>query len=302
MYRKKRKYPIRKIVLISLIVITLILGLITNIVKTDRELTSFEKAIKDGVLTINKIISYPFDWIVDKINDNNKKQEVLDKCKDNQKELEQLKKLKYENEELKLQLEEMKKALELNTILGEYKTLNATVIGRDLSYWNDTIIIDKGEYSGVQKGMPVVVSEGLIGKVVSTTTFTSTVRLMTANNTHDKISVKVKIGNKYAYGILSSYSKKTDTYIVEGISQNIEIKQDLVVTTTGMGDIFPSGIVVGKITGVTTDTFDLAKVLEIKSEVNFDNLNYVTVLKRGNEWLFLLVYFLSYLMEFYQNI
>ena len=46
---------------------------------------------------------------------------------------------------------------------------------------------------------------------------------------------------------------------------------------TGMGDIFPAGIVIGKITGVNTDTFDLSNVLEMKSDVDFDNINYVTI-------------------------
>ena len=46
-----------------------------------------------------------------------------------------------------------------------------------------------------------------------------------------------------------------------------------------MGDIFPSGIVIGKVMGINTDVFDLAKVLEIESLVNFDNINYVTILK-----------------------
>ena len=50
-----------------------------------------------------------------------------------------------------------------------------------------------------------------------------------------------------------------------------------------MGNIFPAGILIGKITGVRTDTFDLSNVLEMQSDVNFDEINYVTLLKR-NAW------------------
>ena len=190
---------------------------------------------------------------------------------------------KIENEELKKQLEEMKELLNINDTLADYTELNAVVINRDLGYWYDTITINKGEHDGVTIGMPAVVGEGLIGKVISTTTFNSTIRLITATDVVDKISVKIQNGNKYVYGILSSYDSETKTHIIEGISQTEEIENGAIVTTTGMGDIFPAGVMIGKITGVRTDTFDLSNVLEMKSEVDFDNINYVTLLKR-NLW------------------
>ena len=64
----------------------------------------------------------------------------------------------------------------------------------------------------------------------------------------------------------------------------MEIKEESLVTTTGIGDIFPSGIVVGKVVGISTDNFDLSSVLEVKSNVDFDAINYVAVLKRKDIW------------------
>ena len=196
-------------------------------------------------------------------------------------ELAQYQKYQIENEELKKQLEEMKELLGINAVLSEYTYMNATVISRDLNFWSDTIIIDKGEHDGITVDIPVVVGDGLIGKVVKTTTFNSTVRLITATDVVEKISVKIKSGDDYVYGILSGYDSKTKKHIIEGISQTNKIEDGALVTTTGMGDIFPSGIIIGKITGVRTDTFDLSNVLEMQSDVNFDNINYVTILKRN---------------------
>ena len=48
-----------------------------------------------------------------------------------------------------------------------------------------------------------------------------------------------------------------------------------------MGDSFPSGIVVGKVKQVTTDNFDLAKTVEVTSSVDYDDLSFVTILKRA---------------------
>lgn len=283
MYRKKNKTKKNKIIIICVIIICLIVGFVVNVVVTDRKLTVFEKAIKDSVLTVQKILSYPIDFVVDKIDEGKKKNQMYDEYNNLKNELAQYQKYQIENEELKKQLEEMKELLGINAVLSEYTYMNATVISRDLNFWSDTIIIDKGEHDGITVDMPVVVGDGLIGKVVKTTTFNSTVRLITATDVVEKISVKIKSGDDYVYGILSGYDSKTKKHIIEGISQTNKIEDGALVTTTGMGDIFPSGIIIGKITGVRTDTFDLSNVLEMQSDVNFDNINYVTILKR-NIW------------------
>ena len=283
MYRKKQKDKRNKIIISCIIIFCLIVGFIVNVVVTERELTIFEKAIKDSVLTVQKILGYPIEFITNKIDENKEKDKMYEEYQKLQQEVADNNHYKIENEELKKQLEEMKELLKINDTLAEYTELTAVVINRDLGYWYDTITINKGEHDGVTIGMPAVVGEGLIGKVISTTTFNSTIRLITATDVVDKISVKIQTGNKYVYGILSSYDSETKTHIIEGISQTEEIENGAIVTTTGMGDIFPAGVMIGKITGVRTDTFDLSNVLEMKSEVDFDNINYVTLLKR-NLW------------------
>ena len=281
MYRKKQKEKRNKIIIICVLIFSLILGIVVNIVVTDKNLTVFEKTIKDSILTVQRIFAFPVDLIANKINTNNEKNKMYEKYLELEKQSEEAEKYKAENEELKKQLDDMKKLLDINEIISEYTFLNANVISRNLDYWNDTIIINKGEHDGVTKDMPVVIGTNLIGKIISTTTFNSTVRLLTATDVVDKISVKINNNGEYVYGILNGYNKENDTYTIEGISQNITIENGSLVTTTGMGDIFPAGIVIGKITGINTDTFDLSNVLEMKSDVNFDNINYVTILRRN---------------------
>ena len=283
MYKKKQKEKKKKIIISCILIASLIIGIIVNIAVTDRNLTIFEKTIKDSILTVQKIFAFPIDLVSNKINDNNEKNQMYEKYKELENQVNENEKYKIENEELKKQVEDMKKLLDINEIISEYTYLNANVVSRNLDYWHDTIIINKGEYDGVTKDMPVVIGNNLIGKIISTTTFNSTVRLLTATDVIEKISIKIKNGDDYVYGILNGYNKDTKTYTIEGISQNTSIKNDSIVTTTGMGDIFPAGIVIGKITGVNTDTFDLSNVLEMKSDVDFDNINYVTILRR-NIW------------------
>lgn len=278
MYQKKRMK--KKIIVISVLVIFLIVGIIVNVVNKNRELTIFEKAIKDSFLTVEKIVTYPFNYVINKISINKQKDDLYDKYVNLLSDYENLKMVKMENEELKKELLELQSLLQIDNVLSSYSYLNASVISRSIGSFSETIVLDKGENSGVVKDMPVVVSEGLIGKVIKTTTFTSTVRLLTANNSNDKISVKIKVDDEYIFGILNGYDILNDTYMIS-VS---DVKQDVlngVVTTTGMGDIFPSGIILGKIVGYETDNFDLSLILKMKSDVNFNDINYVKILKRN---------------------
>jgi rod shape-determining protein MreC len=277
--RKRKKLDKNKYVLIILIIFVII-GFIVNIFMTNRNLTIFEKAIKDSIYTVERVILIPIDYIGNKIKETKEMKSVYEEYKnisENENDS-----IELENEELKKQLSQMKDLLQLNETLYEYDYINATVISRNINFWSDTVVIDKGQSSGIVINLPVVVKEGLIGKVISTTEYTSTVRLLTANNSNDKISVKIKNNDEYMYGLLNGYDSKTDKYIIEGVSYSKDIKLDSIVTTTGMGDLFPSGIAIGYVSGISTDQFDLANIIEVTSLVDFDDINYVTVLKRGS--------------------
>lgn len=282
MYKKNRLEK-KYMTLIVVVVIAIVLGIITNIVRTNRELSPVEKSIKDTILLANKIIYAPVNFIKDKVNEYQEKQDLYEKYKKLQKKVKETDLINAERLELKREVAAMKKTLELNHVLGESSYLNATVINRNLGYWYNTITIDKGKNNGVKKDMAVIVSEGLIGKVVKTTAFNSTVKLLTSDDANNKISVKIQVGDKFVYGLLSGYDKKNKTFSVEGISSNMKISTGSTVTTTGMGDIFPSGIVIGKVKSIKTDNFDLAKTVIVEGSVDFDDLSYVTVLKRKGD-------------------
>lgn len=215
--------------------------------------TLLEKIIKDGGLFINNLLAFPI------------KNEENIRCD-------------YYNQELENQITELKKVVNINSVLSEYELINAVVISHDVGYWYDTIIINKGMNDNIQEGMAVVNNSGVIGKVISVTNFSSTVMLLTSENI-GKVSVKIENDEDYLYGLISRYNSDTNTYIIEGISQNVEL--GATVLTTGYSDIFPSGILVGEIISSKSDNYDLAKTLEIKPSVDFNNLNIVSVLKRN---------------------
>lgn len=278
--KKKKRIEMKYIVLVILLVIAIFLGFATKIIKDDRTLNPIEQTIKDSTLFVSKIISSPIKAIKNTWNKHQEKENIYHKYKEMEEKVKKVEMIEAEKKELEKELESMKKILDLNKTLSESEYLNATVINRDIGFWYDTITIDKGSKNGVEENMPVIVNEGLIGKVIKTSNYNSTVKLMTTSDANNKISVKIALEDKFVYGLLSGYNKENKTYTVEGISDNSEIKIGSTVTTTGMSNTFPSGIIVGKVKNITTDNFDLAKIIEVESEVNFESIDFVTVLKR----------------------
>ena len=236
--------------------------------------------MKDTITSTEKIVSSSFKFIFDIVDDFKNLKSVKKKYQALLPQVERIDSLTAENIELRKQLDALKKELQIENTLNEYEYLNATVISRNIATWYNTITIDKGTYNGVTTDMVVVSSSGLIGKVISTTTFTSDVRLITTSDTNNKISIRISDGKNSVNGLIKNYNYKTGLLEVEGISNTEKINPDAYVYTSGLGGIFPSGILIGKVTNIKTDEYDLAKVLDVTPIANFDDINYVAILKR----------------------
>ena len=276
---KKKNNRTKHIFLGTIIVLVLIIAVFSYTLKPDRQLNKFESLIKDIVTGTQKVVTSPFNFVINKV-DNYK--ELVGIRKKYQKLLPEVKRidaLNAENIELRKQLYAMKKELNITYTINDYEFLNATVINRNVASWYNTITIDKGTYNGVDVNM-VVVSAGLIGKVVSTTTFTSDVRLLTTSDMESKISVTISDGEKSVNGLIKNYNYTTKYLEVEGISNTEKISVGEYVYTSGLGEIFPSGILIGTVKNIKTDEYDLAKIIDVTPIADFDDINYVAVLKR----------------------
>ncbi|MDD2377650.1 MAG: rod shape-determining protein MreC [Bacilli bacterium] len=275
-----KKLEKKYIILIVLVCVAIFLGVVTKIVNEDRKLNPLEQGVKDIVISINKVINVPINYVKNKITEANEKEDLYNKYKKLQEQVDSYYNNVAKINELEKENKELKKLLEIDYTLSDYTYLNALVVNRNIGYWYNTITIDKGRNSGITENIPVVNGDGLVGKIIKTTNFSSTIKLLTSEELNSKISIKIKVDDKHIYGLLTGYKKDKNRFIIEGISEDIEIPVDALVTTTGMGDVFPSGIIIGKVKSVGTDNFDLAKIVEVESSVDFNDISFVTVLKR----------------------
>ena len=276
----RKKITTKHILIMIIVLIMIIIAIFSFTLKEDKQLNRFESLIKDTVTSIEKVVFYPFRLVINKVNDYRELKDIRTKYQQLLPETNRIDSLKAENIELRKQLEALKKELNIDYTLNEYTYLFATVINRNVSNWYNTITIDKGTYNGVTKDMVVVNSQGLIGKVVATSTFTSDIRLITTSNTSNKISITISNGNNKVNGLIKKYNYKLKQLEVEGVSNTKSVAIGDYVYTSGLGEIFPSGILIGTVSEITTDEYDLSKIILVKPIADFDDINYVAILKR----------------------
>ncbi len=185
-------------------------------------------------------------------------------------------------EETQVVREEVLKAKEEKLIASynyddylDYSLEYSKVLFRDIYHLNKEITIYKGTEENIKKNNLVINQDGLVGIVTKVKKHSSQVALLT--NEHTSMSVKVN----ESYGILKCKNQKL---IVEGIDNKQEIHIGDKVTTSDLS-IYPEQIFIGTVANITLDPYEIEQQLEIKSNVNFDNLSYLGILTelRGAE-------------------
>lgn len=280
---KKYNLETKYIVLIILVIIMIILGILSYTLKKKEDLNKLEKVTKDIIVSVENIVFYPFRYTIDLVKDFNDLKEVKKENDILKSKIDEIESIKAENIELKKQLDSLKDELNINYVLTNYDTVNATIISRNINYWYNTITINKGSKDNIKKEMPVVNKKGLIGKVISTTSNTATVRLLTTTDSNNKISVTIDNNGTKINGLINGYNEVDNTLLVEGISNTKSVIVGSTVYTSGLGGVFPSGILIGSVETITTDNYDLSKIIKVKPNVDFLDINYVSILIRKDE-------------------
>lgn len=263
MYKKVKKISTKIKIIFSLLIIATI-ALLTISLNSNRKITFLENILKTPFSFINEIVLYPFTTLSKEKNITHDESYLIQKNK---------------NESLEKEIEELKATLELNNTLTEYEIENATIQSRNKSYWFNTLIIDKGKKDGIKKNMAVITTNGLLGKISKVYSNSSEVKLITSDDVNYKVSVSIKINDNDNYAILNGYSQETNMIKITGVSKTTPVEKGNIVLTSGLGDLFPAGIYVGKVENVKNDKYDLSKTVYIKTKQDFNNIHYVSVLK-----------------------
>lgn len=137
----------------------------------------------------------------------------------------------------------------LRRMIGFRDTTNlnlfpVTIVGKDLTGINNVLAVDAGTADSVAVGMPLVNSDGLIGRVTITSSHFSEV--MPYLNRLFRVSADVQ-GTK-AYGIVSWDGENINRLVLDYVPQTIAVDSGMVVETSGYSNQFPAHIPIGIIT------------------------------------------------------
>jgi len=148
-----------------------------------------------------------------------------------------------------------------------FKTIGARVIGHDAGNWWKSIQIDRGSNDGVSTNMTVLNANGLIGKVIKFTRGESRVLLITDAN----CKVSALLQDSRLPGVVAGTQM---TYV----DRNAKITPGESVITSGLGGIFPKGILIGTVVKAELNRQGMYQDIEIKPAVDFQRLEEVVVI------------------------
>lgn len=150
----------------------------------------------------------------------------------------------------------------------------AKVIARGYDKVLNTIILDKGGNNGLQKGMAVITTRGLVGKVHSVRNDFAEVLLLRDSN----FSVAVRLQNNRREGVVSGTGY--DNCVLKYISPEENVEKGEVIVTSGLDGIFPPGLPVGTVVKVKKEGVEFFQQIEITPFQSDAKLEEVVILRQ----------------------
>ena len=219
--------------------------------------------INDGIYRITNISTAPIK-LLPKINDKIKETTfAIKENKDLKAELENLKNKEFQVEFLKNQNDSLRRILESDVKIKGKSILAKVLLDKDSPFLK-SIVINRGSKSGINKGMPVVDGNYLVGKIVEVNYLSSRVLLLNDLNSR----IPITFGEDSIQAILSG--KGESKPVLEYLPELYEPYGNLTVFTSGKDGIFLPGIPVGK-----TEMDELDVKVSLFSDPN--QLSFVTV-------------------------
>ena len=178
-----------------------------------------------------------------------------------QDELSKLRSIEKENQELKslLRLEES----------YNYPLQITRVVTKQLNTLNNSLSVNVGSNEGIQLGMPLINSDGLIGKVILAASNYSQVMPLS----HPLFRVSAQIQGSKANGIITWDISSPSYLIMDFVPKTVPIDTGMVIQTSGLGNEFPAGIPIGQVVDFRSQEGTNTQQLKIEP---FSKLNEVS--------------------------
>jgi rod shape-determining protein MreC len=154
-----------------------------------------------------------------------------------------------------------------------YDFIPAEIIGRGSVGLPGSIHLNVGWKEGCKKNLVIMSDKGVVGKLIAVNASTSIGQLLTDPNSR----ISAKIQRSRVLGIVRWLHG--NLFLLEGVHQRSDVKPGDRVITSGYSQIYPSGLVIGTVTTVSSPSQSLFMHIEMKSNVDFSTIEELLILQ-----------------------
>lgn len=186
----------------------------------------------------------------------------------------------YEQKELRYQ-EALHTLTRLEALLDLKKQValpvtGARVIAYDPSLWSRCALLDQGQDHGVKRGQPVLTASGIAGRILEVYPRYAKVMLIVDRNS----GADAMVQRTRVRGILQG--KGGNRCSLDYVPKSADVQPGDLVLASGLGGVFPKGLVFGKVSEANKKTPGVFQEIEVTPAVDLSSLEEVVVVKVVN--------------------
>ena len=151
----------------------------------------------------------------------------------------------------------------------------AEIIGESLDNIHQMRLINRGSKHGLKRNFSAILREGLVGRVQSVTPFQSNLQLITDFRSR----VPALIQRNRIRGLI--YGTQTGLEMRQ-INRRAKVKKGDRVITSGLGGLYPKGILIGTIVEVMVQPHELFQTASIETAVDLSRMEEVFIIISGS--------------------
>lgn len=190
---------------------------------------------------------------------------AIDRQHEQEQQIEELESRLVHSEEILLENVRLKSLLEFRDTL-QPKAVGVRIIGYALKPWKKSILLNKGTSHGIRDMSALVVPSGLVGRIVETSLLTSQAILLT--DPESRVSA-ITLTSR-AQGVVEGNGSEKLKLRYLSLDDPIQVGETVV--TSGLSDVYPKGLRIGRIETVQRDPDGLHLSATVKPAVRFSKV------------------------------
>ena len=247
---------------------------------------NYDLKISENV--VNTILS-PFQSAITSISNVTKKIGVIswemvtvyEQNKMLRSEVEQLRQRDVNVNEIMAENTRLTNILNYKNAVKQFDTAVAKIISYDSSNLTNSITINLGAKDGMQKNMPVITPQGLVGTIVAVYEHSAKVQLIL--DPRSAVGAIIQRPESRVIGIMQGSVGVQTLAKMLNIPRDADVVVGDNVLTSGYGGLYPKGIVIGEVVEVTNEAGGLLKYATVKTAVDFYRIEEVLVIVNSRE-------------------